>query len=221
MVLTGVRVRCPIDAIEVQAYKIPTQSPESDGTLEWDATTLVYVEVQARRTDRHRLHVRGHCHRETHRDDLAEPSSGQGCDADWRALGRYGQRYAQSRPRRHHFDGGLRGRRRIVGSQREASRRSGLRASRSRSRRASLSMAAADSRPIPKRSSANSLQAGCRTAIPRVKMKVGRDPKADIERVAAARARNRRRRRALCRCQRRVFRRNRRSRRHNVLRSNA
>lgn len=46
MVLTGVRVQCPIDAIEVQAYVIPTQSPESDGTLEWDATTLVYVEVQ-------------------------------------------------------------------------------------------------------------------------------------------------------------------------------
>jgi L-alanine-DL-glutamate epimerase-like enolase superfamily enzyme len=45
--LTAVRVQCPIDAIEVQAYTIPTQSPESDGTLEWDSTTLVYVEVQA------------------------------------------------------------------------------------------------------------------------------------------------------------------------------
>jgi L-alanine-DL-glutamate epimerase-like enolase superfamily enzyme len=45
--LTAVRVQCPIDAIEVQAYTIPTQSPESDGTLEWNATTLVYVEVQA------------------------------------------------------------------------------------------------------------------------------------------------------------------------------
>lgn len=47
MSLTAVRVQCPIDAIEVQAYTIPTQSPESDGTLEWNATTLVYVEVQA------------------------------------------------------------------------------------------------------------------------------------------------------------------------------
>lgn len=47
MNLTAARVQCPIDAIEVQAYTIPTQSPESDGTLEWDATTLVYVEVQA------------------------------------------------------------------------------------------------------------------------------------------------------------------------------
>ena len=47
MDLTAVHVQCPIDAIDVQAYTIPTQSPESDGTLEWDATTLVYVEVQA------------------------------------------------------------------------------------------------------------------------------------------------------------------------------
>ncbi|HEX4012807.1 MAG TPA: enolase C-terminal domain-like protein [Candidatus Cybelea sp.] len=39
--------RCPIEAIEVRAYTIPTQSPESDGTLEWDSTTLVYVEVHA------------------------------------------------------------------------------------------------------------------------------------------------------------------------------
>lgn len=47
MDLTAVRAQCPIDAIGVQAYTIPTQSPESDGTLEWDATTLVYVEIHA------------------------------------------------------------------------------------------------------------------------------------------------------------------------------
>ena len=29
----------PIDRIEVGAYTIPTDSPESDGTLEWDETT--------------------------------------------------------------------------------------------------------------------------------------------------------------------------------------
>lgn len=32
-----------IDAIDVSAYRIPTDAPESDGTLEWDATTLVLV----------------------------------------------------------------------------------------------------------------------------------------------------------------------------------
>jgi L-alanine-DL-glutamate epimerase-like enolase superfamily enzyme len=34
-----------IDRIEVDAYRIPTDAPESDGTLEWDATTLVLVRV--------------------------------------------------------------------------------------------------------------------------------------------------------------------------------
>jgi len=33
----------PIERIEVSAYTIPTDAPESDGTLEWHATTLVLV----------------------------------------------------------------------------------------------------------------------------------------------------------------------------------
>jgi L-alanine-DL-glutamate epimerase-like enolase superfamily enzyme len=36
-----------IDRIDVGAYVIPTATPESDGTLEWDSTTLVLVEVEA------------------------------------------------------------------------------------------------------------------------------------------------------------------------------
>jgi L-alanine-DL-glutamate epimerase-like enolase superfamily enzyme len=44
---TAVRADAPIDALEVRAYKIPTATPESDGTLTWDSTTLVYVEVHA------------------------------------------------------------------------------------------------------------------------------------------------------------------------------
>jgi L-alanine-DL-glutamate epimerase-like enolase superfamily enzyme len=31
----------------VSAYQVPTDSPESDGTLKWDATTLVLVELEA------------------------------------------------------------------------------------------------------------------------------------------------------------------------------
>ncbi len=34
-----------IEGVEVSAYKIPTDQPESDGTLEWDSTTIVVVEV--------------------------------------------------------------------------------------------------------------------------------------------------------------------------------
>src|SRR5699024_9357683 len=37
----------PIDDISVSAYTIPTDKPESDGTLQWDSTTLILVEVTA------------------------------------------------------------------------------------------------------------------------------------------------------------------------------
>lgn len=37
----------PIEKVEVSAYKIPTDAPESDGTYQWDSTTLVLAEVSA------------------------------------------------------------------------------------------------------------------------------------------------------------------------------
>ncbi len=36
-----------IQSVEVSAYRIPTDAPESDGTLEWESTTLVLVRVEA------------------------------------------------------------------------------------------------------------------------------------------------------------------------------
>jgi L-alanine-DL-glutamate epimerase-like enolase superfamily enzyme len=36
-----------IEGVQVAAYTIPTSEPESDGTLEWNSTTLVTVEVTA------------------------------------------------------------------------------------------------------------------------------------------------------------------------------
>jgi L-alanine-DL-glutamate epimerase-like enolase superfamily enzyme len=41
------RVEVPIEAVAVSAYTIPTERPESDGTLEWDETTAVVVELVA------------------------------------------------------------------------------------------------------------------------------------------------------------------------------
>src|SRR5207249_2952542 len=41
------RERAKITALDVAAYTIPTDKPESDGTLAWSATTLVRVEVAA------------------------------------------------------------------------------------------------------------------------------------------------------------------------------
>jgi len=32
---------------KASAYKVPTDAPESDGTLEWNSTTLVLVEIEA------------------------------------------------------------------------------------------------------------------------------------------------------------------------------
>src|SRR5689334_4191351 len=36
-----------IQNLEVSAYTIPTETPEADGTLQWDSTTLVLVEITA------------------------------------------------------------------------------------------------------------------------------------------------------------------------------
>jgi L-alanine-DL-glutamate epimerase-like enolase superfamily enzyme len=36
-----------IDEVRAAAYRVPTEQPESDGTLEWDAVTVVVAEVQA------------------------------------------------------------------------------------------------------------------------------------------------------------------------------
>ncbi len=37
----------PVEAVRVSAYTVPTDGPESDGTIAWDATTLVLVEIDA------------------------------------------------------------------------------------------------------------------------------------------------------------------------------
>jgi L-alanine-DL-glutamate epimerase-like enolase superfamily enzyme len=39
-----------IEKVVVSAYRIPTDYPESDGTLDWDSTTLVVVEISAARS---------------------------------------------------------------------------------------------------------------------------------------------------------------------------
>lgn len=38
-------LRAAIERLEVSAYTVPTDSPESDGTLAWDSTTMVLVEA--------------------------------------------------------------------------------------------------------------------------------------------------------------------------------
>jgi L-alanine-DL-glutamate epimerase-like enolase superfamily enzyme len=40
------RTEAPIERVRARAYRIPTETPEADGTLEWRATTLVVVHVE-------------------------------------------------------------------------------------------------------------------------------------------------------------------------------
>ena len=42
------RSQIPIQSLQVSTYKIPTDFRESDGTLDWDSTTLVLVQTSAR-----------------------------------------------------------------------------------------------------------------------------------------------------------------------------
>jgi hypothetical protein len=37
----------PLTRVAAAAYEIPTDAPEADGTLEWDRTVLVVVEIEA------------------------------------------------------------------------------------------------------------------------------------------------------------------------------
>lgn len=44
---TAGAVAAPVAALRVAVYEVPTDAPESDGTLEWDSTTIVVVECEA------------------------------------------------------------------------------------------------------------------------------------------------------------------------------
>ena len=37
----------PVESVEASAFTVPTEQPEADGTLEWDATTVLLVQVRA------------------------------------------------------------------------------------------------------------------------------------------------------------------------------
>lgn len=44
---TPAHSEAPVSSLRVSAYRIPTDRPESDGTLEWDHTTIIIVEASA------------------------------------------------------------------------------------------------------------------------------------------------------------------------------
>ena len=47
-----------VERVWAQAYTIPTDFPEADGTASWTSTTIIVVHAASRRTARHWLHLR-------------------------------------------------------------------------------------------------------------------------------------------------------------------
>jgi L-alanine-DL-glutamate epimerase-like enolase superfamily enzyme len=47
MTTSVVRAEAPVEELEVAAFTVPTDAPEADGTLAWDATTIVVVHAFA------------------------------------------------------------------------------------------------------------------------------------------------------------------------------
>ncbi|HKW27101.1 MAG TPA: hypothetical protein VJN48_15050, partial [Terriglobales bacterium] len=45
--MTAFSASPPVERLDVSVFTVPTDSPESDGTLKWDKTTMVLVEVLA------------------------------------------------------------------------------------------------------------------------------------------------------------------------------
>src|SRR5438874_2169803 len=41
----SMRPQASIDGVRAQAFEVPTDKPEADGTIDWNSTTLVVVEV--------------------------------------------------------------------------------------------------------------------------------------------------------------------------------
>ena len=52
------RAEVGVESLEVFACTVPTDEPESDGTLEWSSTTIVIVEAYGGWRDRDRIHLR-------------------------------------------------------------------------------------------------------------------------------------------------------------------
>ncbi|HSN70278.1 MAG TPA: hypothetical protein VLT59_02165 [Steroidobacteraceae bacterium] len=78
-----------IDGVDVAAYRIPTDRPEADGTLEWCATTLVVVTVQAGAHSGLGYSYTHHAAAELVRDRLADVVTGRDAfaiPACWQAM---------------------------------------------------------------------------------------------------------------------------------------
>jgi len=184
---TAVRgIEVAVERLDVSVYTVPTDFPESDGTAEWDATTMVLVEAHA--GDRIGL---GYTYGDAAtgalvRDTLAEVVEGHDAlavTAGWQALGRACRNLG--RPG--------------IASMAIAAVDTALWDLKARLLElplATLLDAAHETVPIygsggftsyPDERLAEQLGGWAEQGIPRVKMKVGREPGRDLDRVRVAR----------------------------------
>ena len=112
---TAVRTDVAVERLEVAAYTIPTDEPESDGTLEWDSTTIVVVEAHAGEAV-----GLGYTYADASAGALVESKLAdvvRGCDAlaPRRGVAAHGRAAAQRRPAGRRVHGALGGRQRALG----------------------------------------------------------------------------------------------------------
>ena len=112
----------PIRALDVRAYRVPTERPEADGTFGWDSTTVVVV-AHTRATTRglgfSYAPERPQCSID---ELLADVIVGRDAARRARRVARHGRTDPQRRTSRHRVDGDRRSRHRPVGSQGPAPR---------------------------------------------------------------------------------------------------
>ena len=183
-----VRADAAVDELEVAAYTIPTDAPEADGTLSWDATTIVVVHA----------HGAGECGLGyTYADVstaklIASKLGGIVATAATRCgaaggVGGDGRADPKPWPTRDHLDGDRRGRRRRLWDL------TGARAGPAAGKLLGMARACV---PVygsggftayPAQRLSEQLGAWVEQGIPRVKIKVGSEPDKDPARVLLAR----------------------------------
>ena len=186
--------------------------PESDGTAEWDATTMVARRGARRRRDRARLHLRRRCASgAVVRVGARGRRRGPRRDGGERDLGGDGAGLPQPRPSRRRVDGDRRRRHGAVGSEGAPARAAARDAARRGARRRCRSTAAAASPPTPTSGWPTQLGGWAAAGHParedegrpraraRPRARPGR-PRGDRRRHRAVRRRERRARRASRRC---------------------
>ncbi len=166
---------------------MPTDEPESDGTLSWDSTTIVVVEVHAGGAT-----GLGYAYGDVAvatfvESKLSDVVEGRDALSPARRLGGDAGGDPQRRPARRRRDGGLRRRHRALGPEGEAARRLPRRRPAALPRRACPVYGSGGFTSYSPQRLRDQLEGWMEAGLPRVKVKVGREPERDPDRLALCR----------------------------------